>query len=347
MNTSERYMNHCLDLALKGLGNVAPNPMVGCVIVKADKIIAEGYHHKFGAYHAEVNAINSLPSNYNFADCTLYVNLEPCSHHGKTPPCTDLIISKKIKKVVICSQDPNPLVCGNGIKKLQSAGVEVITGVLEKEGRELNRRFFTFHEKKRPYVILKWAQTSNGLISRFPLSDKREDNWITCDESNKLVHLWRSQESAIMVGTNTIIYDNPELTVRHVHGKNPVRVIIDRNLRLDKKHKVFNSAAPTLVFYRGKTRIDDNVHFVKLNESKEQLHNIMEELFKLNISSLFVEGGAKLLHSFLKLNLWDEARIFINPHLEFRNGIKAPEIQLPTDYQLIGSDQLFFLKNGH
>ncbi|HWY11377.1 MAG TPA: bifunctional diaminohydroxyphosphoribosylaminopyrimidine deaminase/5-amino-6-(5-phosphoribosylamino)uracil reductase RibD, partial [Bacteroidia bacterium] len=193
MNREKQYMMLCLDLAIKGLGNVASNPLVGCVIVKDDKIIAESYHKEYGMAHAEVNAINSFAPNFDLSDCTLYVNLEPCSHHGKTPPCSDLIIAKKIKKVVICNVDSNPLVDGKGIEKLKNAGIEVETGILEKEGRELNKRFFTFHEKKRPYIILKWAQTNDGFISKLPLPLNKSENWITGEESKKLVHLMRSQ----------------------------------------------------------------------------------------------------------------------------------------------------------
>lgn len=340
------YMQKALQLASKGLGNVAPNPMVGCVIVKKDKIIAEGHHQKFGEAHAEVNAINSLPSDFDFSDCTLYVNLEPCSHRGKTPPCSDLIVSKKIKKVVICNTDTNPLVGGKGIEKLKKAGIEVETGILEKEGRELNKRFFTFHEKKRPYIILKWAQTNDGFISLNTTPVNKIDNWITCEENKKLVHEWRAQEQAIMVGTNTVITDNPELTVRLTEGKNPIRIVIDRDLKLNLNSKVFNSAADTFVFTEKDEPVSGDTTFFKIDFSKNILSQILNKLTDSNISSLIVEGGTTLLQSFISENLWDEARVFINPNKNFSNGIKAPAFDLSEAHQeKSGTDYLYTIKN--
>lgn len=338
-------MHRCLELAANGMGFVAPNPMVGCVIVAGGKIIAEGYHKKYGEAHAEVNAINQLPSDFDFSDCTLFVNLEPCSHYGKTPPCSDLIISKKFKKVVIANTDSNPLVGGKGIAKLIAAGIEVEQGVLEKEGRELNKRFFTLQEKKRPYVILKWAQTANGLISRWPLSDNKEDNWITCNESKQLVHSWRAQEQAIMIGTNTAINDNPQLTVRYGKGKNPIRVILDKNLRLPGHLEVFNTESPTIIFNTKIQKSEENLSLIKINESDFTLENILLELGKQNISSVFVEGGAKLLNSIIHSGLWDEARVLVNPTLNFKNGIKAPDIHLPSDKKKSGTDELYLINN--
>lgn len=338
-------MQRCFDLALMGLGHVAPNPMVGCVIVNDNKIIAEGYHQKYGEAHAEVNAINQLPDNFDFSECTLYVNLEPCAHYGKTPPCSDLIIKKGFKKVVISNIDSNPLVGGNGIKKLRSAGIIVEQGVLEKAGRELNKRFFTLQEKKRPYIILKWAQTYNGLISRWPLSDIKEDNWITCNESKKLVHQWRSEEQAIMIGTNTAINDNPELTVRLITGKNPIRVVIDRNLRLPVSLNIFNNEAPTLIINSKKELVNNNISYLKLSENNFSIDTIFLELGRQNISSIIVEGGAQILNSIIKSGIWDEARVFVNPNLEFKNGIKAPEFHLQKAQKKSGTDELYLISN--
>jgi len=344
------YMQKALNLAKLGWPNVAPNPMVGCVIVKSargeEKIIAEGYHQRYGEAHAEVNAINSLAENFDYSDCTLYVNLEPCSHYGKTPPCSDLIISKKFKTVVICNVDSNPLVGGKGIEKLKSAGIEVLTGILEKEGRELNKQFFTFHEKKRPYIILKWAQTNDGFISKDPVPANREENWITGNDSKKLVHQWRAEDQAIMVGTNTVKCDYPELTVRKIKSKNPVRVTIDKHLRLSTDFKLFNNASETLVFTDTGKASFGNTYFIKIDFSKNILPQILSKLADSNISSLIVEGGTTLLQSFINENLWDEARIFINPDKNFGAGIKAPAFNLNKAFKdQSGSDDLYTIKN--
>lgn len=342
------YMQKALQLAKFGWPNVAPNPMVGCVIVKNDKVIAEGYHKHYGEAHAEVNAINSLGKDFDFSDCTLYVNLEPCSHHGKTPPCSDLIISKKIKAVVICNVDSNPLVGGKGIEKLKKAGIEVVTGILEKEGRELNKRFFTFHEKKRPYIILKWAQTNDGFISKQPVPENRNENWITGDDNRKLVHQWRAEEKAIMVGTNTVKCDDPELTVRMVEGKNPVRIVIDKDLKLKPNSKVFNDEAETLVFTAHDKPSSGNNYYFRIDFSKNILPQIFNKLVDSNISSLIVEGGTTLLQSFINENLWDEARVFINPDKNFGDGVKAPGFDLSkASREKSGMDYLLTIKNPH
>ena len=347
MNTNQNHIKRCLELALEGLGQVAPNPMVGCVITKDNQIIAEGFHKQYGEAHAEVNAINSLEPGFDFSHCTLYVNLEPCSHQGKTPPCSDLIITKKFKKVIICNVDTNPLVGGKGIEKLKTAGIEVETGVLEKEGRELNKRFFTFHEKKRPYVILKWAQTNDGYISKNPIPENKTENWITCEENKKLVHEWRSQEQAIMVGTNTTINDNPELTVRLVEGKNPIRIVIDKDLKLKSDLKIFNDAAETLVFTGLSATSEKKIRYFTIDFTENVLQQILNKLYTLNISSVIIEGGTTLLESFIKENLWDEARVFVNPNKNFGSGIKAPNLDLSKAFQeKSGTDYLFILKNS-
>ncbi len=339
-------MKRCFELALKGLGHVAPNPMVGCVIVKDGQIIAEGYHKEYGKAHAEVNAINGLGPGFDFSDCTLYVNLEPCSHQGKTPPCSDLLVTKKFKKVVICNTDTNPLVGGKGIERLKKAGIEVESGILEQEGRELNKRFFTFHEKKRPYIILKWAQTNDGFISKNPIPQNKSENWITGEESKKLVHEWRAQEQAIMVGTNTVFNDNPELTVRLTEGKNPIRVVIDKELKLNSDFNIFNATSETLVFTGIEKTSTNTVKFFKINISEKVLEQILRKLYALNISSVIIEGGTTLLQSFINENLWDEARVFINLDKNFGSGIKAPEFDLSKAHpQKSGADNLFTIKN--
>jgi len=337
-------MQRCLTIAAQGLGQVAPNPMVGCVVVYQDKIISEGYHQVYGGLHAEPNALKGVDEAL-LKECTLYVNLEPCSHHGKTPPCADLIISKGIKKVFVGNLDTNPLVAGKGIKKLQDAGIVVEYGILNEACRELNKRFFTFHEKKRPYIILKWAQTNDGFISQDPLPIHKEDNWITGVESKQLVHQWRAKEQAILVGYNTALLDNPLLTARLANGKNPLRVVIDKELALPKHLAVFNEDAETLVFNSKETIQKNNLHYVKIDFS-HLLTEMMCYLFTKNISSIIIEGGTKTLSQFIEQNLWDEARVFVNTNKNFVKGLKAPVINLyQASKQLVGADELYILKN--
>jgi len=340
----EKHIRQCLQLAVKGLGSVAPNPMVGCVIVYNGKIIGEGYHQEYGGPHAEVNAINSVADKNLLPESTLFVNLEPCSHHGKTPPCCDLIIANKIKRVVIGCLDTNPLVAGKGIEKLKQAGIEVVTDILKDECRELNKRFFIFHEKKRPYIILKWAQTKDGFISRNPPFNKNE-NWITSEESKKLVHLWRGQEQAILVATNTVLNDNPNLTVRLVEGKNPLRLIIDKDCKIKGDYHVFSGEAETVFFTAKPSFTQDNAQYIHLDFSNNILAQILNFLYEKKIISLIVEGGAKLLQSFIHENLWDEARIFTGDKT-FVSGIKSPVIPGKEISNLsIGTDALSILKN--
>ena len=337
-------MKFALQLAEKGRGNVAPNPMVGCVIVCNDKIIAEGYHQQYGGPHAEVNAINSLPADFDFSDCTLYVNLEPCSHYGKTPPCSDLIISKKFKRVVVGNLDTNPLVAGKGIQKLKDAGIEVSSGVINSEARELNRRFFWFHEKKQPYVILKWAETKDSFISREPLPLKKEDNWITCVESKKLVHQWRAEEQAIMVGTNTVIVDDPELTTRLVDGNNPIRIVIDKELKLPLTSKVFSTNSQVIVVTDKDVADEGNITYCKINFDKDFITSLLNALFELSIQSIIIEGGSKLLNSFIEVGAWNEARIFVGEK-EFKKGIEAPVFdKTGAEIEIVGVDKLYTIK---
>ncbi len=319
-------MQRCIELAGNGLGNVAPNPLVGAVLVFEDKIIGEGFHREFGKAHAEVNAINDAITKHGeeiLHHAILYVNLEPCSHVGKTPPCTNLILEKKIPHVVIGSIDPFEKVKGSGIKKLISAGVKVTQPVLEKECRELNKRFFTFHEQQRPFILLKYAQSMDGFIA--PENATEQNRWITNEHSRVLVHKWRSEEQAVMIGTNTAKQDNPFLTVREWAGKNPVRIVLDHELKLDKNLHVFDSSAPTLIYNEVKNETAQNIEFIQIDFSQNVLHQLLNSLYKKNIQSVLVEGGTKLLQSFINENLWDEARIFTGNKF-LGSGIKAPLI---------------------
>jgi len=336
-------MQTALNLAELGLGSVAPNPMVGCVIVYKNEIVAQGYHQKYGETHAEVNAINNLNVNINPKNCTLYVTLEPCSHFGKTPPCADLIIEKGFNKVVVCNLDSNPLVAGKGIKKLKNAGIEVIIGILEDFGNELNKRFFAFHKFKRPYIILKWAETNDGFISKLPLPINKQQNWITGNEAQQLSHLWRTQEQAILVGKNTVLADNPSLTARLVKGNNPIRIVIDKNLELNATLNIFNTDAKTIIFNSVKNEIKNNLTYIKLNFNKYVAEQVLDKLYALNIQSIIVEGGTLTLNSFLQNDFFDELRIFKNPNLNFINGLKAPNIELKIEFQFVGGDILFLI----
>jgi len=327
MEIHKKYMHRCLELAELGAGSVAPNPMVGSVIVHNGKIIGEGFHRQYGGPHAEVNAINSVPDGNLLKTSTLYVNLEPCAHHGLTPPCSDLIIKKQIPKVVIGTVDPFSEVAGKGIEKLKKAGIEVIVGILEEKCRELNQRFFCFHEKKRPYVILKWAQTLDGFID----VDRTPENfgsptWITGGLALRLVHKIRSQEDAIIVGTNTAEKDNPSLTVRHWPGRNPLRVVLDRNLRLPLSHNLFNGKHKTLVFNSIKTKDDNAVSFVKIDFGSNSINQILGELYNRKIQSVIVEGGRQLIESFFQTGQWDESHVFIGNKFFYR-GVSAPGIR--------------------
>ena len=334
-------MKKCLELAKKGMGYVSPNPMVGCVVVFNNQIIGEGYHQEYGTSHAEVNAIENVKDKSLLKKSTLYVNLEPCAHFGKTPPCTNLIIESEIPKVVIGCIDSYSEVSGKGIEKMKNTGIEVIVGVLEKESRELNKRFFTFHEKKRPYVILKWAESKDGFIAP---KNQNKPFWMTSSESKKLVHKWRAEEEAILVGRITAKKDNPSLTVREVAGSNPIRIIIDKNLKLSSDLNLFNSEAKTIIFNTIKSEETGTNQFVKI-DFNYLIENILEELHKQNIQSVIIEGGSTTLQSFVDANIWDEARIFTANKL-FSHGLKTPiiegEIILEEE---IGTDTLEIIIN--
>jgi len=341
MQNREIFMKKCLELAKKGMGYVSPNPMVGCVIVFNDEIIGEGYHQEYGTDHAEVNAIENVKDKSLLKKSTLYVNLEPCVHFGKTPPCTNLIIESKIPKVVIGCADSYSEVSGKGIKKMQNRGIEIIVGVLGKESRELNKRFFTFHEKKRPYIILKWAESKDGFMA--PLNQNKPF-WMTSSESKKLVHKWRAEEEAILIGRITAKKDNPSLTVREVAGSNPIRIIIDKNLTLSGDLNLFNSDAKTIIFNSLKSEENGTNQFIKI-DFNYLIEKILKELHKQNIQSVKIEGGSITLQSFIDANIWDEARIFTANKL-FSQGLKTPIIEGKIILERkIGTDTLEIITN--
>ena len=336
------FMRRCIELAQFGLGNVSPNPMVGSVIVCEDRIIGEGYHQKYGEAHAEVNAINNVLSNHIngielLKKSTIYVSLEPCAHFGKTPPCSDLIIQYQIPIVVIGCRDPFELVDGKGLEKLRQAGISIIENVLRNECIELNKRFFTRIQKKRPYIILKWAQTADGFFA--PLDGTKR--WITSEASKQLVHKWRSEEDAVLIGKNTALIDNPQLNVRDWLGRNPKRMVIDRNLTLPKSLHLFDQSQETFIFNSQKSFYDGNLKYLELEDFDNLLPQlILYQLYLMDIQSIIVEGGVKTIELFLKSGLWDEARIFMSSD-KWEEGIKAPFISGKLDSeQIIGLDNL-------
>lgn len=345
-STHEKYIQRCFELALKGKFNTAPNPRVGSVIVHEDIIIGEGSHRKYGEAHAEVNAVNSVRDKSLLPNSTIYVNLEPCAHFGKTPPCADLIIKHKIPRVVISNIDPFKEVNGGGIARLKESGIEVTTGILEAKGKELNKRFFTFHSKKRPFIILKWAQTSDGFMSRNPEDKNFADNWITTIQSKQLVHLWRAEETGILVGKNTVITDNPYLTCREIEGKSPTRIVIDQNLELTNTYHVFNKEAKTIVLNGIKDETLNEIEYHKVEFSDNSIVHILAKLHELEIQSLIIEGGAYTLQQFIKLNMWDEARVF-NGIKTFHQGLKAPILNTkPIHTNKIDTDILNIYRNN-
>jgi diaminohydroxyphosphoribosylaminopyrimidine deaminase/5-amino-6-(5-phosphoribosylamino)uracil reductase len=342
----EKYIRRCLVLAEKGLGSTSPNPMVGCVIVYENRIIGEGYHSFFGGPHAEVIAIKNVSDHSLLPKSTLYVNLEPCSHWGKTPPCTRLIIEKKIPAVLIGTIDPNPVISGNGIQALKSEGINVRTDILKEECIHLNRRFFTFYYKKRPYIILKWAQTKDGFIDVI-----REENetgkiiWITNEACRRLVHKWRSEEQAILVGSGTVIKDNPRLTTRNWQGKNPLRLVIDREGRLSGKLHILDGSAETIVFTNVPSGNNPGLRYIMLEKDKDVLQDILDFLYSINIQSVIVEGGRRLINEFIKQNLWDEGRVFTG-NKTFGKGVQAPEIgSEPVEVNEFAGNLLRIYKN--
>lgn len=339
-------MYRCLELAELASGHVAPNPMVGAVLVHENRIIGEGYHQQYGKPHAEVNCIGAVAEKDQklIARSTLYVSLEPCAHFGKTPPCADLIIRHRIPQVVIGCRDPFKEVDGKGIGKLKAAGIEVVTGVLERECRNLNRRFFTFHEQERPYIILKWAQTADHFMGT-----SQQRLLISNEYSNRLVHKWRSEEAAILVGTHTALLDDPALTNRLWQGPSPVRLVLDRDLRLPQHLKIFNREVPTIIFNSVKEGEERGLRYYRLVKNENIIGQLMSALYKLNIQSVLVEGGARLLQSFINEGIWDEARVIANQELrlgEKANGLQAPGLAnaLPVSETKYEGDRIRIFK---
>lgn len=326
MKTHEKYINRCLELAKNGLGTTYPNPLVGSVIVYENKIIGEGWHKKAGEPHAEVNAINSVIDKSLLSKATIYVSLEPCSHFGKTPPCADLIIAHKIPNVVIGTVDPNEKVAGNGIKKLIESGANVTVGVLEDECYGLNKRFFTFHTKKRPYIILKWAETTDGFIA--PSSkDEQKPVWITNAYSRQLVHKWRTEEQAILVGTQTVLDDNPSLNARDFYGNNPIRIVLDKSAKIDSTFHVKDNSIKTLILTENNAfQSTENCIYETCQFDENVIENTLKILVKHQIQSVIIEGGSKTIQSFIDKNLWDEVRVFKGKNT-FKSGTKAPIVK--------------------
>lgn len=339
----EKYMRRCLELAQSGLRNAAPNPSVGAVLVYQNRIIGEGATSPYGGAHAEVNCINSVKSKdlHLIQLSRLYVSLEPCSHFGKTPPCSNLIIENKIPEVIVAMLDPNPLVAGNGITQLKKNGVDVTIGILEEEAKDLNKRFICFYTKKRPYIILKWAQTKQGFFS----PNSTSQFWITSKRTKALVHQWRSEEMAILIGGNTLKADNPRLNVRLVNGKNPVRVIIAIKEKFDSQLYVFDGQIPSLIYTNYIQESKENLEFIAIDSKANVLEQILNDLFLRQINSVIVEGGAYTLSKFIEQNLWDEARILTGAK-ELDQGIKAPELKAKLYQEFyISGDLIQIYKN--
>lgn len=346
MNIHEKYIKRCIQLAKNGLGTTYPNPMVGSVIVYDGQIIGEGWHKKSGEPHAEVNAVRSVKDKSLLKKATIYVSLEPCSHFGKTPPCCDLIIANEIPNIVVGTVDPNEKVAGKGILKLIEAGRNVTVGVLEDECNELNKRFFTFHQKKRPYIILKWAESLDGFLAPEKVKDQeRKPIWITNQYSRQLVHKWRTEEQAILVGTQTVVDDNPKLNARDWSGNNPVRVILDQNNRISENSFIFDETIKTIVFSKTVKPSKENIQFEVIDFEKNSIPQILDVLYQDQIQSIIIEGGKQTLQSFIDENVWDEARIFIGNSI-FEKGTKAPVISKKNIIKTnIQTDELIELRN--
>jgi diaminohydroxyphosphoribosylaminopyrimidine deaminase / 5-amino-6-(5-phosphoribosylamino)uracil reductase len=333
----EFFMQRAMFLATLGKGAVSPNPLVGCVITCDDRIIGEGWHKRYGEHHAEVNAINDVGDSSLLRESTVYVNLEPCSHFGKTPPCADLLIQHHVKKVIVANIDSNPLVGGSGIHNLREAGIEVISGILEQQGRQLNKRFFTYIEKRRPYIILKWAETADGFVAR----ENYDSKWISSELSRQLVHKWRTEEDAILVGTRTASQDNPLLNVRLWTGRNPTRVVIDRFLKLNENLHLFDGSQQTLCYNLLRSEEHPAVSLIRVDED-DFITNMLHDMHRRKIQSLFVEGGSTTLRLFIEQNLWDEIIVFKSSRT-FGRGIPAPSFNgTLTDQEHIDKDVISY-----
>ncbi len=329
MNKHERYIQRALQIAKNRLGTTFPNPIVGAVIVYNDCIIGEGYTSPYGGNHAEVNAINAVKDKAKLSSATIYVTLEPCSHYGKTPPCADLIVKHQIPQVVIGTLDPHDKVAGKGVKKLKDAGCNVLVGILENECKKHHQRFLTFQQKKRPYIVLKWAATKDGFIA--PEKEKRKENpepfWITNTLSKQRVHQWRSQEQAILIGTNTALEDNPKLDVRHWKGISPIRIVLDKDLKIPKEYHIYDTSVQTIIITDIKNTKENfpNISYEGIDFTTDIATQICSVLHKRNIVSVFIEGGSKTLQTFIDANLWDKARVFTGQST-FTKGLKAPRL---------------------
>lgn len=345
MDVEEKYMYRCLQLAQMGAGSVAPNPMVGAVLLHQGRIIGEGYHKKFGEAHAEINCLASVKKEDRqfIADSIMYVSLEPCAHYGKTPPCVDAIIKHKIKHVVVASKDSFDAVNGRGIQILKDAGIAVTENILQQQAIFLNRRFFTYHSQKRPYIILKWAQSANGFIAGQNNKQVKISNEIT----NKLVHKWRSEEDAILVGTNTVFADNPQLTNRLWTGKNPVRVIVDLELKLPADANVFDGSCQTIVINFLKEDKQSNLLYHRMEKNENIIPDLLKVLHHYGLTSVIVEGGAKMLQSFIHSGLWDEARVITNKSLQIHSGLPEPVLKhsILVDEQILLHDHIQYFQN--
>jgi diaminohydroxyphosphoribosylaminopyrimidine deaminase/5-amino-6-(5-phosphoribosylamino)uracil reductase len=348
MTNHDQFMTRCLEIARLGAGQVSPNPLVGCVIVHNGKILGEGYHYRYGGAHAEVNAIQSVRQKELLSESTLYVNLEPCAHHGKTPPCSDLILESQIPHVVIGTTDPFAKVAGRGIEKLQRGNVKVETGIMYNECRWLNRRFFTFHAEKRPYIILKWAQTPDGFIDiQRSVHQKQQPTWISGELARRYVHKIRSEEDSILIGKNTALKDNPALTVRDWSGKSPVRLVIDRRAELPGNLQIFDHAARTILFTETQKRQKNDIEFHLLDFGGNVVQQILTHLHTIEIQSVIVEGGSYTLQQFIKNDAWDEAHLFVGEKLFFE-GVKAPSISGKIiAHETLGDTKLTVLLNDN
>lgn len=350
-------MQRALELAGKGKFKVGANPMVGAVIVHQDQIIGEGYHQKFGEAHAEVNAINNVKDPALLKESTIYVNLEPCSHHGKTPPCADLIIETGIKKLVVANLDPSDKVAGKGLEKIRSAGIEVRTGILKAAGEELNKRFFSLHQRKRPFILLKWALTADGFMGRDQNDPHSEDSWISNPLSKQKAHLWRAENMSILIGKNTALIDDPELTCREVNGNHPIRFLIDPSLTVETSAKIFNKKAPTVVLNELKSEQNGRKIYLRYKDEdaapacrrEDEKTALFETLFRYclenGIHSLMVEGGAHTLQSFIDAGFWDEARVFLGTK-KFKKGVEGPNLNTKAMCkERLRDDVILFYKN--
>ncbi|MEL6536376.1 MAG: bifunctional diaminohydroxyphosphoribosylaminopyrimidine deaminase/5-amino-6-(5-phosphoribosylamino)uracil reductase RibD [Bacteroidota bacterium] len=337
----EKYMRRALELAELGRGHAAPNPLVGCVITYKGKVIGEGWHKAYGGPHAEVNAVASVMDRSLLPHATVYVTLEPCAHHGKTPPCADMLVREKVKRVVVALEDPNPLVGGKGLTKLKEAGIEVETGILKEEAQSQNRRFLTGQWAKRPYVLLKWAQTADGFIAR----ENGDSKWISNAQARQWVHRWRAEESAILVGSHTVKQDQPALTVRDWSGSHPTRIVLDRSGSLSPGYQIFDGSVATRLYTQHPDKSIPDTEVVSI-AGNDFLSGVLEDMYQAKLDSVLVEGGSQVLGAFIEAGLWDEARIFTAPHVQFGTGIPAPVFSgTQRETVSVGDNELITLEN--